>query len=396
MAFVPSRLAAADRGLVAVVALAFATSVGESSFIPLLPAIRESFALSGLQTGALLSAETVAMLATAVPIGLLAGRVGPHRLLLACGLLLPVSLLGHALADGLPSLLLARALFGLSFGILWTIGPAVAAGGGRGAAGTGRLIAASGAGWLVGPALSGAAADAFGYRLPFVAVAALTVPLALGLALGLDRTVTSAGSAGRLRDAVALTRRDRAIAGVTVASALLGVVTGVSGLIPPLVLAGNGLSAGAIGVVVALSAVVWIVGGAVSARVPAGRIDARLVGGAVAALAVSWLIPVASLSTLAIVGFLLVSAAFRALLGTVIYVPVRLAVVSEARAAPVVGVMNVAWAAMALTSPLAAGIIVGGADVRWAFAGTAATGLAVAAWMLAPRRDVAPVTPAPA
>lgn len=395
MTFVPSRLVDADRGLVAVVALAFATSVGESAFIPLLPAIRDTFGLSGVQTGALLSAETVAMLTAAVPIGLLAGRVGAQRLLVACAVLLPVSMLGQALAGDLPSLLLARALFGLSFGILWTIGPAVAAGGGRGAAGTGKLIAASGAGWLLGPALSGLAADAFGYRVPFVAIAVLTVPLALGVALGRDAAVAPDGPAGRLRDAVALTRRDRAIAGVTVASALLGIVTGVSGLIPPLVLAGNGLSAGAIGAVVALSAVVWIAGGAASARVPAARIDARLVGAAVAALAVSWLIPVVSLSTLAIVGFLLVSAAFRALLGTVIYVPVRLAVASEARAAPVVGVMNVAWAAMALVSPLAAGIVVGGADVRWAFVGTAAIGLAVAAWMLTTRQDATPVAPVP-
>lgn len=380
-----ARVAHADRGLVVVVALSFATSLAQSSFFPLLPALREAFDLSAAQTGALLSAETVAMLAAAVPIGLLAGRLGAQRLLVACAVLLPVSMLAHALASDRASLFLARALFGLSFGILWTVGPALAAGSGRGAAGTGRLIAASGAGWLVGPVLSGLAADAFGYRLPLVAIAALTLPLALFLVAGLDPGGGAERPVGRLRDAVALTRRDPAIAGVTVASALLGLVTGVSGLVLPLVLAGNGLSAGAIGAVVALSALVWIAGGALSARVPADRIDARLVGAAVAALAATWLIPVVSLSTRAIVGFLLVSALFRALLGTVIYVPVRYAVASEADAAPVVGVMNMAWAATALCSPLAAGVVVGGADVRWAFVGTAAIGVAVAVWLLASR-----------
>lgn len=379
-----ARVAHADRGFAAVVLLAFATSLAQSSFFPLLPAMREAFGLSGAQTGALLSAETVAMLAAAVPIGLLAGRLGAQRLLVACAVLLPVSMLGHALAGDRASLMLARALFGLSFGILWTVGPAVAAGGGRGASGTGRLIAASGAGWLVGPVLSGLAADAFGYRLPFAAIAALTVPLALGLLAGLDPRCGPQRATGRLRDAVALTRHDRAIAGVTVASALLGLVTGVSGLILPLVLAANGLSAGAIGAVVALSAVVWIVGGSLSSRLPAERIDGRLVGAAAAALAATWLIPVVSLSTLALVGFLLVSALFRALLGTVIYVPVRTAVATEADAAPVVGVMNMAWAATALCSPLAAGVVVG-TDVRWAFLGTAAIGVAVAAWMLVSR-----------
>ncbi len=393
---VPVRLARSDRGFVAVVALTFATSVGGSAVIPILPAIRGAFGLSGLQTGALLSAETLVMLATAVPVGLVAGRVGAHRLLGACAVLLPVSMLGQALAGGLASLLLARGLFGLCFGILWTVGPAVAAGGGRGVGGTGRLMAASGAGWLVGPALSGAAADAFGYRMPFFAIAVLAVPLALAVVLGLDRAPTEAAPSGRLRDAMALTRRDRSIAGVTVTSALLGVVAGVSGLIAPLVLAANGLSASAIGIVVALSAVVWICAGALSSRVPAVRIDARLVGAAVAALGLTWLIPVFSLSTFAVVGFLLVSAAFRSLLGAVIFIiPVRLAVASEAHAAPVIGVMNTAWAAMALAAPLAAGIVVGGADVRWAFFCTAVVGLGVAAWILVPRPRI-PTAPQPA
>lgn len=396
MTLVPSRLARCDRSFVAVIALSFATSVGESAFIPVLPAIRDTFGLSGFQTGALLSAETVAMLTAAVPIGMLAGRVGSHRVLVACAVLLPISMLGHAVATGLPSLLLARALFGVSFGILWTIGPAVAAGAGRGAAGTGRLIAASGAGWLVGPAFSGIAADALGFRIPFVAIAVLTLPLALLLALALDGVVVAEVSGRRLREAVSLACRERSLGGVTLASALLGLVTGVSGLVPPLVLAGNGLSAGAIGAVVALSAVVWIVGGAVSSLLPDARIDIRLVGVAVAALALSWLIPVVSLSTAAIVCFLLVSAAFRALLGTVIYVPVRLAVSSEALAAPIVGVMNVAWAATALTSPLAAGLVVGGANVRWAFVGTAAIGFAAAAWMLVSRRVGTAAAPQPA
>ena len=391
MSSFPRRLARADRVQLAVVALAFATSVGESAFIPVLPAIRDAFGLSGMQAGALLSAETLAMLAAAVPVGMLSGRIGSRRLLLACAVLLPVSMLGHAVATGPALLLLARAAFGLSFGILWTIGPTLAAGGGRGAAGMGRLIAASGAGWLVGPAFAGVVADAWGFRVPFFVIAALTVPLALVLAL--DRSSAPLVPAGRLRDAVAATRRHRAVGGVTLASAMLGVVTGVSGLIPPLVLAANGLSAGAIGAVVALSAVVWIVGGAVSARLPSAQIDLRLVGSAVAVLAVAWLIPVFSLSTTAIIGFLLLSAACRALLGTIIYALARLAVPAEELAAPIVGVMNVAWAAMALAAPLAAGLAVGGPGVRWAFVATAAAGFAVAGWMLLWRRDTVRAVP---
>ena len=96
--------------------------------------------------------------------------------------------------------------------------------------------------------------------------------------------------------------------------------------------------------------------------------------------------PAISLSTIAVVGFLVCSAACRAVLNTVVYALARLNVPSEALAAPIVGVMNVAWAAMALSAPIAAGVAVSGVGARWAFMATALAGFAVAAWMLAPRR----------
>ncbi len=380
------RLRRADRGLLTVIALAFATSLGDAAIIPVLPEIRDGFGLSGVETGMLLSATTLAMLCAAVPVGLLAGRLGTRRLLLTSAVLLPLSMLGQALAPGLAALLAARLVFGLSFGILWTIGPALAAGGGRGAAGTGKLIAASGAGWLVGPVFAGVLSDLLGYRIPFFVIAALCVPLALVLAC--DRSVTPPAPACRLRDAMAAARRERALGGATLVTALLGVVTGVSSLVAPLVLSRNGLSAGAIGAAIALSAVVWIVGGALATRLPATSIDVRLVGVSAALLAVAWLIPVVSLSTIAVIGFLVCSAACRAVLNTAVYALARLNVPSEALAAPIVGVMNVAWAAMALSAPIAAGLAVSGVGARWAFMATAVAGFGVAAWMLAPRRYV--------
>lgn len=382
------RLSRTDRGLLTVAALAFATSVADSSIVPLLPAVRDALRLSPLETGSLLSATTLAMLAAAVPIGLAAGRFGSRRLLLASAVVLPVSLLGQALAPGLLSFLVARAAFGISFGIVWTIGPALAAAGGRGAAGTGKVIAASGLGWLVGPVCVGVLADLLGYRAPLIALAVLSVPLAVALAR--DRSVEAKVPIGRLRDALAAARHERALGGATLVTALLGVVTGVSGLVAPLVLSANGLSAGAIGAAVALSAVVWIVAGALSTRLPSARIDVRLVGGAAALLALAWLIPVASLSTLAIVGFLVLSAGARAILNTVTYALAGLSVPSEALAAPIVGVMNVAWAAMALASPLVAGVAVSGIGAQWTFMATAAVGFAVAAWMLLARRAPQP------
>jgi len=376
-----------DRGLLPISALAFVSAVADAALLPILPTLQQRFELSGVQMGALLSAATVVTLATSIPIGLLAGRIGSRRLLLASAALLPLSLLVQGLASGLGMLMAGRALFGLSFAILWSIAPAVAAGSGRGASGAGRLIASAGAGWLVGPLLAGAITDAWGYPSAFVTIALLTLPLVAALAS--DRSVVNRAPVARLRDAIAAAGEERALAGAMVVTALLGVVTGVSGLLAPLVLAENGLTAGAIGAVIALSALIFIAGGAASTRIPSARVNVRFVGATAAVLGATFLIPTLSFSTLAVIGFLVLGAGARAVLNTVVYALARSHVPSEALATPIVGVMNVTWAAAALAAPLAAGVALSAGGAKWAFLATATTGLAVAAWMLLPQHRAA-------
>ena len=154
-----------DLELRVLLALAFMNGIAESSFVPLLPTARDVLGLTPVETGLLLTTTTLAMLVAAMPIGYAANRFGTRAPLLLAAALMPLALAGQAVAGSLALLLAARLLFGLSFGILWVIGPARAAAGGRGAGGTGPLIAASGAGWLVGPVLAGVLADAVGWRV---------------------------------------------------------------------------------------------------------------------------------------------------------------------------------------------------------------------------------------
>ena len=188
----------------------------------------------------------------------------------------------------------------------------------------------------------------------------------------------------RLRASLALVRHNRAIAGAALVSALLGVVGGVSGLLLPLALAGNGLSAGGIGIAYGLSAGVWIASAAAVGRMRASAVHLRGVGIAVAVLSAAWLLPAFRLSTLALVAFLLVSTACRSTINALNYaVGVR---ASEGTSAPmVIGVMNLAWAVTALVTPLLAGLAEGSSDVRLAFAATGVVAAAVAAALLAPR-----------
>ena len=374
-----------DLELRVLLALAFVNGLSDSSLVPLLPSIREDLALSPVEAGMLFTTTTLAMLVAALPIGYAANRFGTRKLLLLAATLMPIALTGQAVADSLPAILGARLVFGLSFGILWVVGPARAASNGRGTGGTGPLIAASGAGWLVGPVVAGALADAAGWRVASAVVAVATVPLILLVfRCAASREPGERLESIRLRASVGLLRRNRTVAGAALVSALLGVVTGVSGLLVPLALADNGLSAGAIGLAFGISAAVWITSATLVGRLRASAVHLHGIGIVIVVLAGAWLVPAFRLSTLALIAFLVVSTGCRSTINALVYAVGARA--SGGTSAPmVIGVMNLAWALTALVTPLLAGLAEGSAGVRVAFAATGAVALGVAVVMLAPR-----------
>jgi MFS family permease len=378
-----------DLELRVLLVLALANGIAESSVVPLQPSIQSALGLSAVETGLLWTTTTLAMLVAAVPIGYAANRLGSRRLLLGAAVLMPLALAGQA-AGSLAVLLGARFLFGLSFGIVWVIGPARAAAGGRGASGTGPLIAAAGVGWLVGPVVAGLVADAAGWRAASAVLALLTlavIPLVHRYAA--PRVAGERIESVRVREAIALVGRSRTIAGAALVGALLGVVGGASNVLVPTALDTLGLSAAGIGLAFGFASAVWI---ATAAFVGRARSLASLrgVGMIVAVMAAFWLVPALRLTTLALVAFLVVSTACRASVNALNYaVGVR---ASLGETAPVVvGLLNLAWALTALVSPLLAGLAEGSSGVRLAFGVTAVVAALVAGALLAaPRRQVSP------
>jgi MFS transporter, DHA1 family, multidrug resistance protein len=360
--------------------------IGESSIVPLLPSIRNDLGLSPVQAGLLWTTATLAMLAAGVPVGYAVSRFGSRALLLAAAIAMPAALVGQALAYDLTSLLAARFVFGVSFGIVWVVGPARAAAGGRGAEGTGLLVAAAGVGWLVGPVLAGLVADASTWRVASLALAALSFPV-----VPFVHRCAAARVGGEqverldLRRALGLLRSSRAIAGAAVVSALLGVVGGASNVVVPLALDNAGLSAGSIGLGFGIASAVWIASATLVGRLRASAVTLHRVGALVAVMAAAWLLPAFRLSAVFVLVFLVVSTACRSMVNALNYaVGVR---ASFGDQAPVVmGLLNLAWALPALVSPLLAGLAEGSASVRVVFATTALVAATVAAALLvAPR-----------
>jgi predicted MFS family arabinose efflux permease len=317
------------------------------------PAITSDLALSGAAVGALFAATTLAVLASAMPAAQLAARSGSRLLLSVAAVLTPVGLMLMAVAPSLGFLFAGRVVFGIGFAGFWSIGPAIAAARVTGTRGTAIVLAASGVGWLVGPAVSGALAATWGWRVPLAAVA-------LGLAPTVLPLVREAGG-GRvarpvpLRESIVILSTSRRAGWAAVISALLGVATGAIGVLVPTVLSANGVSAAGIGAAIAASSAVWVLAASASGRIRR-RVDVRLAAFAVAALALAWALPSASLSSAAVVGFLLVAAASRALLGTLLYPLAVAATDGEAGAAALSGLVNVAWAVPALVMPVLVGV----------------------------------------
>ena len=164
-----------DLELRVLLALAFVNGLADSSIVPLLPSIRDDLGLSPVGAGMLFATTTLAMLVARV-----AGRVRgqPVRNPEAAPASPPVDAdrtRGQASPTAFrrsrrPARLRAQLRDPLG------VGPARAAAGGRGAGGTGPLIAASGAGWLVGPVVAGAIADAAGWRVASAVLAVATYP----------------------------------------------------------------------------------------------------------------------------------------------------------------------------------------------------------------------------
>ena len=94
-------------------ALILAMSMQFTAMVPLAPSFADRFDLSKLETGALFTVSGLAIIAVAMPAGLLADRIGARAVTIAAAGLLTVSALGQGAADSYPALLAARGVFGV-------------------------------------------------------------------------------------------------------------------------------------------------------------------------------------------------------------------------------------------------------------------------------------------
>jgi MFS family permease len=335
------------------------------ALIPLTPTFKDEFALSKVEAGALLAAASIASLVVSIPLGLLSDRLGARRITTWAAFLLAASSLLQGVAGDFWILFAARLAFGVAFGAIWTAGLAWLSDSTspeRRAAVLAGCMTVAGLGAAAGPAFAGLLAEHVSLATPFLVTAAAAAVLALGLLVLRDPGGHSGDERIRLLETVRAARRERRILGAALIMLLGAVVSSAVGLLVPLQLGENGLSAGAIGIAFSVSAGLFTLVSAYVARLGERAVRPRVVGWALALLGAAVTILIVSTATSALLAFILLRAPFFAVLFTLVY---PLAAGGAHRAGlgrgAILGFLSVAWGLATLVGPLAAGAIAEGA-----------------------------------
>ncbi len=337
--------------------LILVTSMTQNAVVPLLPTLGQRFGLTTPAIALLLALPSLAMLVMALPMGAICDRWGARRVTVAAAILLVASDLLQA-CPSLPLLLAGRALFGLGFTAIWTSGPAWLSEPGRQASDgrIGAVVTSSAAGSIAAPALAGLLADRFGLAAPFLVLAAATAGFTAVVCLTAQQVPSPRPAGVSWWRQVRHASRSRDLVCAAVAMVAVGAVWGAVQLLVPLALHRSGESAAALGGVLSVAGVVYVVVSAVIARA-GGRIvsGAGVVVGCLL-LSVAVLPAAIGTSTAALVGCLLGLALCRAELNTISYpLAARSQAGTGAGAGMVMGLLNLLWAVSMTVGPLAAG-----------------------------------------
>ena len=186
-----------------------------------------------------------------------------------------------------------------------------------------------------------------------------------------------------MRRTLAKARRDNVLLGSLLVMTLIGVAGGGVNLLVPLQLRADGLSAGATGLAMSGSAVVFLLSSALIAG-RARAVSLRVVAIAALLYGGSMLLAAGDTSAATMIAFVLLRSPFWAALSTLAY---PLAALGAVRAAvgrgAVNGLLNLAWGAAGSAGPVMAGALAQAVGRPWVFAALAAACSGVGVSLLA-------------
>jgi predicted MFS family arabinose efflux permease len=367
------------------------------AIVPLLPAYADKFSLSSVETSALVASTGLATLVISPPAGLLADRLGARRLTLLAGAALAAGALGHAIAPSYATLMVARLVFGLAFGIVWTTGLAWLSQVrpvDESKSALGASVTSAGIGVVVAPGFAGVVAENVSLGAPFLIAGIVTAIVVAVLATAPAGQAPEHADAAPTLTTLRVAGREPGIVAALVAILLGGMAGGVFSVVVPLELHEGGFSEADIGVAFSSAALIFIVASAVVVA----RGDALITVGAVLAGGTGFLLALtpATLSgaAVAVICAMCLTAPVRALLYTVSY-PLGASRAGRAGvgAGMVLGLLNSVWALTTVVGPLGSGALLEIVGERATYAllqGIVAAAL-LYVWVLSRRATPAPL-----
>ena len=373
------------RTVVPVYALFLLETLTWIAMVPLAPTFADDFDLSGVETGLILAAASLAALVFALPLGVLADRFGARRVTIASACLFTVATVGQGLADEFSTLLASRVLFGIAFGALWGAGASWLSDSlseERRAGALALTTTVAGLGFTAGPVFAGVVADRYGTGTPFLVLAFAAA--AVTAALFVTSLVPTASPPEQpLREVLRIARRDELVLAGIAIIVLIGLVGGGVNLLVPLQLKDNGVSAAEIGLLFSVASAVYTVVSAGVARLGARSATLRVGGYSALIVGLTIFLVLASSSTEAAVAFVLLRAPAWSTMDTIIY---PLAAAGAHRSAigrgSVMGLVMLGWAAASTMGPLIAGAVADVAGAQAAYAVMIGFCAVVGAWLL--------------
>jgi predicted MFS family arabinose efflux permease len=367
----------------------FSGEVLWSGFVPLVPQLSQRFDLSKFQSGVLLATTSATVVIVSLPAAAICERIGPRRMTVAATLVIALASFWQGVAGSFAGMVGARALFGVGFGVIWisALRWLSELAGAREAQALSLTVTTAGVSSVVGPTVSGVVVTRFGMAGPFAVIAAVNALMAIAMWLEPTRTGRSTSEEQPIREILAGAAADRLVTVSLLVMAIAGLFSAGINLLVPLRLHENGMSTSWIGIAFGGSALIFIAASGGVARAVDRLVTIRVVASAMAAVVVVTLIPLASESTPALVGYLMARAPLTAFMFTIAF---PLGAIGARRAGITVGavaaLINIAWSIATLIGPLIFAAVAQHAGYRGSYAVLIVLFAASIAWVLLPQR----------
>jgi MFS family permease len=387
------------RRLIALVSLLVAVDLAMwSAIVPLLPYYRSELGLTKVESGWLVAAFSIAVVATSIPLGHLADRIGARRVVAAGAVAMAVATLGLGFAGSFWALLAARAVQGVGDAAVWGAGVAWVAArapvGSRGQA-VSFSNAAAIVGVIAGPFVGGIATSTFGIGPTFAAAAAVSLALA-GWALVEPDARAAAERRIGIRAAITAALSESLILASVIMILAVAVIGGALQVLVPLHLSAVGVERSGIGAAYSVGAMLGAV-----AILATGRLGDRVGRIPLAAAACTMLAVLSGLLTLPLSAALVVAVVIAAgPVQSVLYAvgyPLSADGADRARLGHgiAIGIVNLAWGIGAVVGPVAGPGIAQAVGDRASYALLAVLAALAAAAIGAPAAGRARATPPP-